>query len=360
MAEGKISQQELVAQWEAVQIKTFTKWVNSHLAKRAIAIDNIRTAFTDGVNLIHLLEIISDETLPKKNLHPKMKIHKVENVGTVHPPPLVVAFGGLPDRLSAPPSIWLPQAGPSSSSPNTTSSWPPSVPTRSSTATSSAFLPLACRRPGGRHHSLTVILIIPHLFLAVAEDRLTLGMLWTIILRFAIAGLSEEGMSAKQGLLLWCQRKTEPYNNVEVKDFSASFHDGLAFCALIHRHRPVRWRRHRLSSSSSSSSPSSPSSLVARRWCSQDLIPYEQLTSEDPLANLNVAFDTALRHLGVPRILDAEDIASMPRPDERSVMTYVAQLYNVFASMDKVEHAGRRLGKVRALLRSSLPLRPGG
>lgn len=63
----------------------------------------------------------------------------------------------------------------------------------------------------------------------------------------------------------------------------------------------------------------------------------------------------ALRHLGVPRILDAEDIANMPRPDERSVMTYVAQLYNVFASMDKVEHAGRRLGKVRRSI-SSPPL----
>lgn len=75
---------------------------------------------------------------------------------------------------------------------------------------------------------------------ATILDRLTLGMLWTIILRFAIAGLSEEGMSAKQGLLLWCQRKTEPYKNVDVKDFSPSFHDGLAFCALIHRHRPVR------------------------------------------------------------------------------------------------------------------------
>lgn len=80
---------------------------------------------------------------------------------------------------------------------------------------------------------------------------------------------------------------------------------------------------------------------------SQDLIDYEKLTSEDKLGNLNLAFDVALRHLGVPRILDAEDIANMPRPDERSVMTYVAQLYNVFASMDKVEHAGRRLGKVR-------------
>eukprot|EP01087_Luapelamoeba_hula_P023451 TRINITY_DN8624_c0_g1_i1.p1 TRINITY_DN8624_c0_g1~~TRINITY_DN8624_c0_g1_i1.p1 ORF type:complete len:138 (+),score=14.43 TRINITY_DN8624_c0_g1_i1:179-592(+) len=72
------------------------------------------------------------------------------------------------------------------------------------------------------------------------DVKLTLGMIWTIILRFAIAGLSEEGLSAKQGLLLWCQRKTEGYKNVSVKDFSGSFQDGLAFCALIHRHRPYK------------------------------------------------------------------------------------------------------------------------
>jgi hypothetical protein len=87
----------------------------------------------------------------------------------------------------------------------------------------------------------------------------------------------------------------------------------------------------------------------------QDLIDYAALTSEDKLGNLNLAFDVALKHLGVPRILDAEDIANMPRPDERSVMTYVAQLYNVFASMDKVEHAGRRLGKVRCPIVALLP-----
>jgi len=48
----------------------------------------------------------------------------------------------------------------------------------------------------------------------------------------APADVSEEGISAKDGLLLWCQRKTQPYPEVEVKDFKRSFADGLALYVI--------------------------------------------------------------------------------------------------------------------------------
>eukprot|EP00003_Mantamonas_plastica_P002120 TRINITY_DN11572_c0_g1_i2.p1 TRINITY_DN11572_c0_g1~~TRINITY_DN11572_c0_g1_i2.p1 ORF type:complete len:521 (+),score=224.50 TRINITY_DN11572_c0_g1_i2:821-2383(+) len=141
---------------------------------------------------------------------------------------------------------------------------------------------------------------------------MVLGMVWTLILRFAIADISEGEKSAKEGLLLWCQRKTEKYENVDIQDFTMSWKDGLGFCALIHRHRP-------------------------------DLIDYSSLESGNAKENLELAFDVAERELDIPRLLDAEDIVDLPRPDERSIITYVSQYFYAFASMDKVEVAGRRV-----------------
>eukprot|EP01122_Echinamoeba_exundans_P015579 TRINITY_DN745_c1_g1_i1.p2 TRINITY_DN745_c1_g1~~TRINITY_DN745_c1_g1_i1.p2 ORF type:complete len:567 (+),score=216.91 TRINITY_DN745_c1_g1_i1:395-2095(+) len=149
--------------------------------------------------------------------------------------------------------------------------------------------------------------------------KVTLGMIWSVILRFVIAGLSEEGLSAKEGLLLWCQRKTQNHkdrinNGNGVQDFHVSFQDGMAFCALIHRHRP-------------------------------DLINFDELNPENKLENLNKAFEICAEHLDIPKLLDAEDIVNIPRPDERSIMTYVAAMYKVFSSLDNVEAAGKRLTK---------------
>jgi hypothetical protein len=88
-------------------------------------------------------------------------------------------------------------------------------------------------------------------------------------------------MTAKEGLLLWCQRKTAPYKNVNVQNFHMSWKDGLALCALIHRHRP-------------------------------DLLDYSKLTKDHPLDNLNLAFDIAEKHLNIPRMLDAEGTFCIP------------------------------------------------
>ncbi|XP_039300367.1 alpha-actinin, sarcomeric-like, partial [Nilaparvata lugens] len=145
--------------------------------------------------------------------------------------------------------------------------------------------------------------------------KMTLGMIWTIILRFAIQDISVEEMTAKEGLLLWCQRKTAPYKNVNVQNFHLSFKDGLAFCALIHRHRP-------------------------------DLIDYNKLSKDNPLQNLNTAFDVAEKYLDIPRMLDPEDLINTPKPDERAVMTYVSCYYHAFQGAQQAETAANRICKV--------------
>jgi len=244
--------EDLVAQWERVQTKTFSGWVNSHIVKRGKKINSVLEDLDDGIALLTLLEVISGESVGKFNQTPKMRIHKIENLNK--------ALKFISEH-----GVKLASIGSEE----------------------------ICDK----------------------NVKLTLGLIWTIILRFAIAGLSEEGLSAKEGLLLWCRRKTEPYDNVDIKDFTNSWQDGLAFCALIHRHRP-------------------------------DLIDYHSLNANDKLGNLNLAFDVAKEHLDVARLLDAEDIVNTPKPDERSIMTYVAQLYQVFSSLDKVEIAGRRIGKL--------------
>ncbi|CAE6415793.1 unnamed protein product [Rhizoctonia solani] len=151
--------------------------------------------------------------------------------------------------------------------------------------------------------------------------KLILGMIWTLILRFTIADISEEGLSAKEGLLLWCQRKTAGYQEVDVQDFGYSWSDGLALCALIHHHRP-------------------------------DLIDYASLDKTDKYTNTKLAFDVAEKHLGIPQLLDVEDLCDANPPDERSVMTYIASFFHAFSSMDQQETVSRRIEKFADLMYS--------
>jgi len=249
---------DVKAKWEQMQIKTFTKWCSMHLSKRGESISDITTDLRDGIKLIQLLEIIGEANLGKYNKTPKMRVQQIENVNK--------ALAFIKER-----GVSLVSIGSED--------------------------------------------------IVDGNVKLTLGMIWTIILRFAISELSEEGLSAKQGLLVWCQKKTKDYKGVKVQDFQESFKDGLAFCALIHKHRP-------------------------------DLIDFDSLRKENARENLDLAFDVAEKELGIPKLLDTEDIVSLPRPDERSVMTYVAAMYKVFSAYDIFERAGQRVGKYINLMKS--------
>ena len=144
--------------------------------------------------------------------------------------------------------------------------------------------------------------------------KIILGLIWTLILRFTISDINEEGLSAKEGLLLWCQRKTACYEEVDVRDFSSSWNDGLAFCALLDIHRP-------------------------------DLIDYDSLDKSDHKGNMQKAFQIASEEIGIPDLLDVEDVCDVAKPDERSLMTYIAYWFHAFSQMERVENAGRRVEK---------------
>uniref|UniRef100_A0A8U8CKB8 Spectrin beta chain n=1 Tax=Geospiza parvula TaxID=87175 RepID=A0A8U8CKB8_GEOPR len=250
-------QKKTFTKWrDAVQKKTFTKWVNAHLARAACRVGDLYSDLRDGFVLTRLLEVLPGETLPKPT-RGRMRIHSLENVDK--------ALQFLKEQR-----VHLENVG---------------------------------------SHDIVD-----------GNHRLTLGLIWTIILRFQIQVIkiktedNRETRSAKDALLLWCQMKTAGYPEVNIQNFTTSWRDGLAFNALIHRHRP-------------------------------DLIDFHKLTKSNATYNLQQAFNTAEQHLGLSKLLDPEDV-NMEDPDEKSIITYVVSFYHYFSKMKALAVEGKRIGKV--------------
>ncbi|XP_071298894.1 microtubule-actin cross-linking factor 1-like isoform X1 [Agelaius tricolor] len=254
---------------DKVQKKTFTKWINQHLMKVRKHVNDLYEDLRDGHNLISLLEVLSGDTLPRERdfLKTLRLVSSTEACANEQ-------HEDVEDEDKGP-------------------------------------------REKGRmrfHRLQNVQIALDYLkkrqvkLVNIRNDditdgnpKLTLGLIWTIILHFQISDIhvtgESEDMSAKERLLLWSQQTTEGYAGVRCENFTTCWRDGRLFNAIIHKYRP-------------------------------DLIDMNTVAVQSNLANLEHAFFVAEK-LGVARLLDPEDV-DVSSPDEKSVITYVSSLYDAF------------------------------
>ncbi|XP_058462232.1 dystonin isoform X43 [Malaya genurostris] len=250
---------------DAIQKKTFTKWVNKHLKKASRRVDDLFEDLRDGHNLLSLLEVLSGEHLPREK--GKMRFHMLQNAQ--------MALDFL------------------------------------------------------RFKKIKLVNIRAE-DIVDGNPKLTLGLIWTIILHFQISDIvvgQEDNLTAREALLRWARRSTAKYPGVRVNDFTSSWRDGLAFSALIHRNRP-------------------------------DLIDWRDSRSRRPRERLEQAFHVVEREYGVTRLLDPEDVDTN-EPDEKSMITYLSSLYDVFPEPPQIHplfdmESQRRVQEYRELAQQLL------
>ncbi|XP_041492448.1 smoothelin isoform X4 [Microtus oregoni] len=104
--------------------------------------------------------------------------------------------------------------------------------------------------------------------------------------------------SIKQMLLDWCRAKTRGYEHVDIQNFSSSWSDGMAFCALVHNFFP-------------------------------EAFDYGQLSPQNRRQNFEMAFSSAEMLVDCVPLVEVEDMMIMgKKPDPKCVFTYVQSLYN--------------------------------
>ncbi|XP_013764951.1 EH domain-binding protein 1-like protein 1 isoform X1 [Pundamilia nyererei] len=121
---------------------------------------------------------------------------------------------------------------------------------------------------------------------------------------------AEDLVNSSQSLLEWCQSITSGYQGVKVTNFSTSWRNGLAFCAILHHFHP-------------------------------DKIDFDQLDPHDIKLNNKKAFD-GFEALGISRLLEPSDMVLLSVPDRLIVMTYLSQIRSHFTNQElsvlQIEH----------------------
>ncbi|XP_038565602.1 EH domain-binding protein 1-like protein 1 isoform X8 [Micropterus salmoides] len=121
---------------------------------------------------------------------------------------------------------------------------------------------------------------------------------------------AEDLVNSSQSLLQWCQDITKGYQGVKVTNFSTSWRNGLAFCAILHHFHP-------------------------------DKIDFDKLDSHDIKLNNKKAYD-GFEALGISRLLEPSDMVLLSVPDRLIVMTYLSQIRSHFTNQElsvlQIEH----------------------
>ncbi|XP_065541586.1 calmin [Lathamus discolor] len=271
--------QNLQVERENVQKRTFTRWINLHLGKckPPLKVKDLFVDIQDGKILMALLEVLSGQKLMHEYKSSSHRIFRLNNIAK--------ALKFLED-------------------------------------------------------SNVKLVSIDAAEIADGNSSLVLGLIWNIILFFQIKELTgnlnrnssssslssgpsgpesdtshpstpsvERNMSitvkdqrkAIRALLIWVQRKTRKYG-VAVQDFTSSWRSGLAFLAVI-------------------------------KAIDCTLVDMKQALEKSARENLEDAFSIAQNKLGVPRLLEPEDIM-VESPDEQSIVTYVAQFLEHFPELE--------------------------
>ncbi|KAK0168745.1 hypothetical protein PV327_002516 [Microctonus hyperodae] len=220
-----------------VQKKTFTKWINSQLVKhRHEPVSDLFIDLRDGNKLLTLLEVLESKT--HKRERGRMRVHFLNNVNK--------ALQIL------------------------------------------------------EQNNVKLVNISSN-DIVDGNPKLTLGLVWSIILHYQVHNHLKDLMSELQQtnlertLLAWCRLNSQNYPGVDIKNFTTSWSDGLAFNALLHK-----WKPH--------------------------LFNFNDIARKHPNARLDFAFRLAHDELNIERLLDPEDV-NTSIPDKKSIMMYVMCLF---------------------------------
>jgi hypothetical protein len=146
--------------------------------------------------------------------------------------------------------------------------------------------------------------------------KLILGMLWSLFRRFKIQNIEQGDKSSEEGLLLWVKQTTAGYDGVHITNYSESFRDGLAFLALVDKY-------------------------------TDGDVSFDEYKDDEPENRLQFAFNAIEQRLGVPQLLDPEEVRT-GFVDDRALVLYLSLVFHAFKAKEEADAIERRKAELES------------